>query len=355
MIGMEQIGLMELMKLAAEGVTEAETFAQLTQRLSKTTKTNKPYLDVTFAAAEGNMSIKVWADKAWFPDIASLPIGSFVALSGQWAKGQFGMEVAELNIRPLNEEEKESFLTGSGALREKQNRDLQDICELTDKIQDPRLRVLCREFLSQYEERLYRTAAARNYHHARRGGLIEHTASMMRLADAIATVTPELNKDLLLAGCLFHDSGKLWENSYPKEDFVMPYSDVGELLGHIPLGIELINSLWKKIMLLPEAESWKTLEPPTADVRIHLLHLIAAHHGELAFGSPVVPKTPEAFALHYIDNLDAKMEMFRNAYDTSEPLSAHVLQKKMPLPGNVVIPLAKINEPPLEPPTENSL
>lgn len=110
----------------------------------------------------------------------------------------------------------------------------------------------------------------------------------------------------------------------------MPYSEAGELLGHIPLGIELVNNLWKRIMSLPEADSWKTLDPPSPDVRMHLLHLIASHHGELAFGSPVFPKTPEAVALHYIDNLDAKLEMFRGAYETSEALAPRVLQRKAP-------------------------
>lgn len=142
---------------------------------------------------------------------------------------------------------------------------------------------------------------------------------MMRTASAVCQANPGLNRDLLLAGCLFHDCGKLWENCYPKEDFTMPYSEAGELLGHIPLGIELVNNLWKRIMSLPEADSWKTLDPPSPDVRMHLLHLIASHHGELAFGSPVFPKTPEAVALHYIDNLDAKLEMFRGAYETARP------------------------------------
>ena len=112
----------------------------------------------------------------------------------------------------------------------------------------------------------------------------------------------------------------------------MPYSEAGELLGHIPLGIELVNNLWKRIMSLPEADSWKTLDPPSPDVRMHLLHLIASHHGELAFGSPVFPKTPEAVALHYIDNLDAKLEMFRGAYETSEALAPRVLQRPPCLP-----------------------
>ncbi|MCB5932002.1 HD domain-containing protein, partial [[Eubacterium] rectale] len=69
---------------------------------------------------------------------------------------------------------------------------------------------------------------------------MEHVAGMMRTASAVCQANPGLNRDLLLAGCLFHDCGKLWENCYPKEDFTMPYSEAGELLGHIPLGIELV-------------------------------------------------------------------------------------------------------------------
>ena len=316
---MEQVSLMELGKLAAEGQVEAEVFAQISQCAQKLTKSNKPYLDVTFADAEGSMGLKVWEDKPWFRVLASLPLRSFVSLRGQWTKGSFGMEAADLDVRLLEE-----------------------ICVLIKNMNDPRIRALCVEFIEQFGERLQRAAAARTYHHARRGGLVEHVAGMMRTASAVCQANPELNRDLLLAGCLFHDCGKLWENCYPKEDFTMPYSEAGELLGHIPLGIELVNNLWKRIMALPEADSWKTLDPPSPDVRMHLLHLIASHHGELAFGSPVFPKTPEAVALHYIDNLDAKLEMFRSAYETSEALAPKVLQRKAPLPANVVLPLPSV-------------
>ena len=90
--------------------------------------------------------------------------------------------------------------------------------------------------------------------------------------------------------------GKLWENAYPADGFSMPHTDRGELLGHIPIGIELVNALWRKLLQSEEAKSWPALQPEGEQVRLHLLHLIAAHHGELQFGSPVVPKTPEAWA-----------------------------------------------------------
>ncbi|MEI8341742.1 MAG: HD domain-containing protein, partial [Verrucomicrobiota bacterium] len=186
-------------------------------------------------------------------------------------------------------------------------------------------------------DRFRRSAAARNYHHARRGGLVEHTAQMMRAAEAIAAVYPRLNRDLLISGTLFHDCGKLWENVLPENGFNMPYSETGEMLGHISIGIELVNSLWRKLDFTP----WAGLEPSSEDVRLHLLHLIAAHHGEKQFGSPVDPKTPEAFALHHIDNLDAKMEMLSAGYETAQQLAPGIFERVRPLPGNFVQPLAK--------------
>src|SRR6201995_2567502 len=87
-------------------------------------------------------------------------------------------------------------------------------------------------------------------------------------------------------------------------------------------------------------EAWPGLQPPSEDVRLHLLHLLAAHHGDLQFGSPVVSKTPEAWALHYVDNLDAKMEMMAAAYQ-GKALAPRVFERHWPLPGNVVTPLPR--------------
>jgi 3'-5' exoribonuclease len=148
-----------------------------------------------------------------------------------------------------------------------------------------------------------------------------------------------LNRDLLLAGVLFHDCGKLWENGLPADGFQMPFDERGELLGHISIGIEVVNHLWRRLVGSESGAGWNTLEPASEDVRLHLLHLIAAHHGELQFGSPVPPKTPEAWALHYVDNLDAKLEMMRAGYERAEPLADRIRQRVWPLPGNLVTPL----------------
>jgi 3'-5' exoribonuclease len=120
----------------------------------------------------------------------------------------------------------------------------------------------------------------------------------------------------------------------------MDYDERGELVGHISIGLELVNSLWRKLAT-DSGETWKDLTPPSEDVRLHLLHLIGAHHGEMQFGSPVDPKTPEAMALHYIDNLDARLEMFAAGYLTAKPLADRIFDRVRPLPGNLVLPLQK--------------
>ena len=252
----------------------------------------------------------------------------------------------------MTEQEKNELLQGPADLRAKQNADWEFITQTIRTIVDPRLRELCDAFLKEWGDRFRRTAAARNYHHARRGGLVEHTAQMMRVAKEIAPLYPQLNVDLLLAGILFHDCGKLWENALPETGFTMSYDERGELMGHISIGLELVNSLWRKLSA-EKADAWKNLVPASEDVRLHLLHLIGAHHGEREFGSPVSPKTPEAMALHYIDNLDARLEMFAAGYTTAKPLAARIFDRVRPLPGNLVKSLEKFS--PNPPPKDGTL
>ena len=161
---------------------------------------------------------------------------------------------------------------------------------------------------------------------------------MMRAAAALVEVYSNLNADLVLSGVLFHDCGKLWENCYEKAGFSMPYHEMSELMSHIPLGIELVNRLWREGMEA-HGEDWQGLSPRSEDVRLHLLHLIASHHGTREFGSPVLPKTPEAMLLHFVDNIDAKLEMFAEGYEKSPLLAKNVYERHRPLYHPLVEPL----------------
>jgi 3'-5' exoribonuclease len=287
------------------------------------------------------MTLRVWSDNPAYKMCSALAGEEFIELTAEFHQhSQYGLEARKWTVRPLTDQERDELLQGPADLRAKQKADSDFITKMAASIVDPRLRILCASFLSEWGDRFRRTAAARNYHHARRGGLVEHTAQMMRVALGIGPLYPQLNLDLLLAGILFHDAGKLWENQLPESGFTMGYDERGELMGHISIGLELVNSLWRKIFS-ENAEAWKNFRPPSDDVRLHLLHLIGAHHGEPQFGSPVSPKTPEAMTLHYIDNLDARLEMFAAGYLIAKPLANRIFDRVRPLPGNLVKSLEK--------------
>jgi 3'-5' exoribonuclease len=137
-------------------------------------------------------------------------------------------------------------------------------------------------------------------HHAYVGGLLEHVVTLLEGADRIAPLYPELDRDLLLMGVFLHDIGKVRELTF---DRAFAYTDEGQLVGHIVLGVEMLA---EKVGRVPDL----TGEPFPSELLLRLKHLIVSHHGTLEFGSPTLPMTPEAIALHYLDNLDAKIHSF---------------------------------------------
>lgn len=319
---------------------------ELQSRSQRQTKGGKPYLILTFADATGSFALNAWSDAPLFDAASGLPDGTVVRLDASWTQNQYGLNATNIAWERLTGDAQDAFYAGDAETAAKQRRDWEAILTYAASLKDPRLDSLARRFLDDFGTKFRRAAAARKNHHARRGGLVEHVAQMMRSADAISSAYPQLNRDLLLAGVLFHDCGKLWENQYPEKGFAQGYTLHGEMLGHIPLGIELVNKLWRDVADSPDAKDWLTLEPPSEGVRLHLLHLISSHHGEYQFGSPTLPRTPEAIALHHIDNLDAKLEMMRDAYAQANSLSAGIYERQFPLPANLVEPLPSFGPPP---------
>jgi 3'-5' exoribonuclease len=340
---MDLLSIRELKSRAGENAEPLRVHAQLEIAKEKTSRAGKPYYELKFCDAEDSLVLRAWNDSPEFLSASNYKAGSFFEIQAEWwHNADFNsLDSRNWKLQALGDDDIDRLLAGSDELRAKQEADFQFIVEAIDVTADPRLRALGNLFLEKYGTRFRRTGAARDYHHARRGGLVEHVAQMMRSAVQICVAYPTLNRDLLVAGVLFHDVGKLWENAYAAKGFTMPYLAVADLLGHIPMGAELVNKLWHDLLDSPIAgeQQWITLEPSNDQVRLHLLHLILAHHGEMAFGSPVVPKTPEAYALHYIDNLDAKMEMFDRGYQIAGRLGKDVYERVRPLPGRLVEPL----------------
>jgi 3'-5' exoribonuclease len=151
--------------------------------------------------------------------------------------------------------------------------------------------------------RFCKAPAAQGFHHAFIGGLLEHTLNAMEVADAIVKFYPGLSRDLLLAGIFLHDIAKTWELSY---DAAFGYTDGGQLVGHIVKAAMWVEHKAKEA----EALLGEPIPPAVIDV---LQHIILSHHGEPEFGAARTPSTPEAIAVHVIENLDAKMMMALSA------------------------------------------
>lgn len=327
------------------GAVSARVGGQVDELLKKESANGKPYWELKLRDAGDVLTLRAWSDTDAFRACGEIGRGDFIEVEGEFAmNGGFGLDAKRWRLRVLKDSEIEALLAGGENEAAAVARDYADVVRLAESLRDPRLRALCGLFLEEFGQRFQRAAAARHNHHAHRGGLLRHTGQMMRAADSICAAYPVLNRDLLLSGVLFHDCGKLWEMCPPEAGFGIPRELRGELLGHISIGVEVVNSLWRKLSL----EDWKNFQPTSEDVRLHLLHLIASHHGELQFGSPVEPKTPEAVALNMVDNLDAKLEMFSMAYARQPEIAPGIHERVKPLNTSPVKPLGAYSEPAAE-------
>ncbi|MBW7865726.1 MAG: HD domain-containing protein [Candidatus Hydrogenedens sp.] len=169
--------------------------------------------------------------------------------------------------------------------------------ETLGRVENPHLRQLLDAFLKDeaFMAEFGNAAAAKKWHHEYAGGLARHCQEMARIALGLCEIFPEIDRDVLLSAIFFHDMGKTREMSH---ELFVDYTNEGKLLGHLQIGCEMLQRKIAEIPGFPDK------------LRLELLHCILSHHGELANGSPVTPKTLEAVVLHHIDNLDAQATAF---------------------------------------------
>ncbi len=181
--------------------------------------------------------------------------------------------------------------------------------ELLGGLRNVYLRRLGEAFLgdSSLMARLKVAAAAVSNHHAYPGGLLRHTVDMIELTQLIAPRYPQLDGELLMMGALLHDLGKIDEMSASGE---ISYTDRGQLVGHIVIGVQMLSEK------IASVDAEFDGDPFPTELRFHLEHMIISHHGQLEYGSPKLPVTLEAVALHHIDNLDAKIASYTSVIES---------------------------------------
>jgi 3'-5' exoribonuclease len=262
------------------------------------TNQGKPYIKAIIADRTCQMNARMWnAGKEIFN---ALPDSGFVKLRGR-------VENYQNNLQFIIEQ---TWAARDGSfdiadLIASTTKDVPQMCarlqELCASIQNRHLGAIVQAYLDDEAlmNQFCKAPAAMSFHHAFLGGLLEHTLNAMEVADCIARFYPGLNRDLVLAGIFLHDIAKTWELSY---DAAFGYTDGGQLVGHIVKSVMWVEERAK------QAE--QTLGEPIPRELIDVLeHIILSHHDKPEFGSPRTPATPEAMAVHMIENLDAKLMM----------------------------------------------
>lgn len=263
---------------------------------------NGPFWKLGLADVTGMIEAKIW-----FPlsmEIGELNAGLIVYIDGRASMFRDALQITVDRYAPLSQEEMASvniddFVQSTPYDREEMFQRLHRAC--MEEFTHAPWRKLVSSILKNPEIRknLCLSPAAKTMHHAYAGGLLEHTLGVFTLCRSLCDLYPELDRQTLLAGALFHDLGKIREFS---GGIANDYTDEGRLVGHILLGLEILEPFLSK----------SGLERSLQD---HLKHLILSHHGQHEFGAPCLPQTREAFILHYADNMDAKMGQFRKLFE----------------------------------------
>ncbi len=300
---------------AVQLLTDGENIEEIYVVAEKQLRTNRQgglYLQVELRDRTGSIVARLW--NATEAQGNAFVEGDFIRVRGKVQLFQGALQLIFTSFDRVD--------PSRVAIEEFVTRSDQDIQKLYDRLRtyllklgDIHLRALAECFLMDdaFVQGLRQSPAGIRNHHAYVGGLLEHVVTMLDIADRIAPLYPNLNRDMLLMGVFLHDIGKIRELTGLA---VFGYSDEGQLVGHIDIGVELLN---EKVAKVPDL----TGEPFPREHLLRLKHLIVSHHGTYEFGSPRLPMTPEAIALHYIDNLDAKLHTFlRDIRDDRNATSA---------------------------------
>ncbi|WP_435019249.1 3'-5' exoribonuclease YhaM family protein [Tundrisphaera sp. TA3] len=257
------------------------------------------YLHLELRDRSGTVGARLW--NATEGMSRTFESGDYLRVRGKTQVFQGALQIILSHIEGVGADhiEPEDFLPQSTQNTAKLSSRLR---ELLFGLRNPHLRALAECFLidESFFQKFTTAPAGIKNHHAYQSGLLEHVVTMLTVADRISDLYPDVDRDLLLMGIFLHDVGKIEELSYDRS---YGYTDEGQLVGHLVMGIEMLRDKVEQTADL-------TGEPFPAELLLRLKHMIVSHHGTHEFGSVKVPMTPEAIALHYLDNLDAKIHAY---------------------------------------------
>lgn len=265
----------------------------------KPRKSGEPYLALTLSDRSGQIEAKMWDNVAGCIDCFDQE--HFIKVKGLINKYNQRFQLTIHKLRRLQDAEIDfsDYLPKTTKDIDELWRTLQ---EFVASFQDPNLKALIEAFMADAEiAAAYRTApAAKSLHHAYIGGLLDHVVSLFRSCDLMCRNYPQINRDLLLTGAFLHDIGKIHELTYNRS---FSYTTRGQLLGHMIIELQMVQ---EKLAFIPGFPD---------HLKILVEHLIISHHGQYDFGSPKLPMFPEALMLHYLDDLDSKVESMRAHFE----------------------------------------
>ncbi|MDY6955055.1 MAG: HD domain-containing protein [Thermodesulfobacteriota bacterium] len=271
------------------------------QQASK--KDGAPYLTLVLADRSGDVTAVVW-DNVQAVNKAFAK-GDYVKVRGNVGEYRERLQVVVRHLERADptEVDAKDFLP---ATERDVNQMLDRLIQISQTVENEHLsRLLAAFFEDKTFVDLFKTApAAKKMHHAYLGGLLEHTLSIVLLIQALSGHYKGVDTDLLIAGGILHDIGKVYEFSYETH---IDYSDAGRLLNHIVIGVEMLERKIASLKDFPE------------DLTLLLKHMIVSHHGTRDFGSPEPPKTLEAIILNYLDDMDAKVSAVRTFMEKEDP------------------------------------
>lgn len=275
----------------------------VTQPILRNTTRGDLYIAMYLSDRTGKLNGRMW--RTTEAVYSRLPTEGFVRIRGVAELYQGALQIV-VNDFVVVEADKVSLADYMPRTKNNIPQMLAETKEILAALQHDGLKALVGRFLSDADimQEFAAAPAAMQMHHACLGGLLEHTHSMLKVAQAILPLYPKIQADLVLAAIFLHDIGKTKELSY---QMGFSYTDSGQLTGHIIQGVQMID---KKVAAL--AEKGIVLDQ---DVLDNLNHIILSHHGKFEFGSPKLPATAEAFMVYYIDDLDAKMNQVTNLID----------------------------------------